>query len=224
MGAIGSLGSFLIGGLIFAVQIWPIPQLRAKPTPEGAAQSSRFSSTALALFLLIGFLFSGVSIWGAWSKPSEPPKITTENIESIIKQWAESFHYGYRRDDDPKSYFKYVISLPDGSPIVVRRLKDYDQYLSIEAALKMSTNSQALIDRLPRKKQEEIAMAIRIEMLRYKVGYQDINVPLQTMALSISLPINSALTEFDFVRTLNELHSARLLTREIVRSRIEFDR
>ena len=73
MGAIGSLGSFAIGLIIFLVQIWPVPQWRArhKPSVEKAAPSLS-GAKAISWLLVIGFLLASFSIFTAWSTITIP--------------------------------------------------------------------------------------------------------------------------------------------------------
>jgi hypothetical protein len=66
IGAIGSLGSFVMGAVLFLVQVWPVPQWRAK-----TASVQLFAPRLLGLVLVIGFLLAALSIYLAWQKPPQ---------------------------------------------------------------------------------------------------------------------------------------------------------
>ena len=81
VGAIGSFGSFILAGVLFAVQIWPYPQWKAEHSQQAQqAQTAKVQqgitqptantvAKSVVVFLIISLLLSAISIHGAWRKP-----------------------------------------------------------------------------------------------------------------------------------------------------------
>ena len=80
VGALGSIGCFVISLLLFAAQVWPMPQLEAKPAHTVAFTTPH----AMSFFLIAGFLLAGMSIFGAWRKQKFPTKWTFKQSEETV--------------------------------------------------------------------------------------------------------------------------------------------
>jgi hypothetical protein len=83
--AISALGCLVLAAATFAMQIWPMPQIKAEhrqivvtppdtghPVPT-VGSSAIGGPKLIAVFLIAGFAFAGISIYGAWRRPK--PKL-----------------------------------------------------------------------------------------------------------------------------------------------------
>jgi hypothetical protein len=69
VGAVGSTIGGIFATLTFGIAIWPWPQIKASQgTPAGIS----FSPKLIAIFLLISFVLSATSIYGAWRRRPSP--------------------------------------------------------------------------------------------------------------------------------------------------------
>jgi len=215
LGAIGSLGSFLIGGMLFAVQVWPIPQIRARRevAPEGEV-SPRLGPKAVGIFLILGFLLSGFSIYGAWY-PRQPVPVTQENIEKQVKTWLEEFNYSVKKINDENYYFAFEAGLPDGRHLVVRRSKKRDHYLFVVTEVALSAEDARDFANLSSTQQAELTAEIGLEMSRERVEWA-LHLP-DPISLMDTVPITPNLTADDLVKTIGNVDGAVIGVSELVR-------
>ena len=230
MGAIGSLGSFLISGIIFAVQVWPLPSLRsrvrgtaARP-PEGSSatndlHSAEFRPAPIAAFLIIGFLLSGLSIWGAWHP--QVVAITPDNVETFVKTWVDDIGYADTRlvskqELPPDYYFaveaKFVRS-PFGDAVEIGRIQSHPNYLVITSDLDVSPPELNELSKLSAEENLEIERSIEIQLNRIQMPYDF--VPIQKLHLEKHIPIEG-LTEDRILAGIEAVHSAQQLAREVI--------
>lgn len=66
VGSFSALGCLVLAAVTFAIQIWPVPQLRAA---SGQVDISFGGPKLIAAFLIAGFVFAGIAIYGAWRRP-----------------------------------------------------------------------------------------------------------------------------------------------------------
>lgn len=83
VGAMSAVGCLVLALGTFAIQIWPIPQIRAS---YGRVSAMPFGGTKLiAIFIVAGFVFAGIAIYGAWRKPKDNVRNKSEsNAESKL--------------------------------------------------------------------------------------------------------------------------------------------
>jgi len=103
VGAIFTVGCFLLAGLTLLFQVKPLPW-RSKTSAEPA--QPRFSKL-MAVFIVLGFLASGVTLWAAWypSPNNEAVHFSSDAKEKIVwtedkilrKQEVLLDNHGYRR-------------------------------------------------------------------------------------------------------------------------------
>src|SRR5579883_332373 len=90
LGAIGSLGSFIIGGILFVVQVWPGPQIQARfrvPSDHSSPVNGigLLGWRAIGILLVVGFLLAAFSLYASWTPKSYPIKWTmTRENEQVI--------------------------------------------------------------------------------------------------------------------------------------------
>jgi hypothetical protein len=63
MGAVGSLGSFLVGLVLFGVQVWPWPTIKSAKSLSSIVPISGIG--AIVIFMIIGFVLAGLSLYGS---------------------------------------------------------------------------------------------------------------------------------------------------------------
>jgi hypothetical protein len=61
MGAVSSFGSFVIAGIVFCVQIWPWPQIKASSSSASVLPLN--GNRTIAMFLVIGFVLAGITLF-----------------------------------------------------------------------------------------------------------------------------------------------------------------
>jgi|GEM_PF-5613282 len=87
VGAIGSVGSFVLGLALFVAQVWPYPQWKAEHSQTTAVTTPQTQAKpvvppplpvvpkSIVFFLIASLLLASLSIWGAWRPQAAPHKL-----------------------------------------------------------------------------------------------------------------------------------------------------
>lgn len=84
--AVSALGCLVLAAATFAIQIWPVPQMKAEhaqvvvspitgmaPNVKDNRPTTIGGPKLIAAFMIAGFMLAGISIYGAWRRPK--PKL-----------------------------------------------------------------------------------------------------------------------------------------------------
>jgi len=149
-----------------------------------------------------------------------PEPITTENIESHLRDWVDALGLSIKKDTPDAStnvYFEYTVTLHDGIPIDVIRPKDRSHYLALQTAITVSPEHKAVMATWSVDESTRLADELLLELARGKVAYQIVGMPFDSIRIMKSLPISSDLSEDTFAKYLDDIDSQFTLAREEVR-------
>ena len=117
VGAIGSLGSFIVALMLFLAQVWPYPQWKAEHAQQAAVATSQPQPSApsrnqtsggasfprsIVFFLIASLLLASLSIWGAWRRP-QSDKRGSGKIESKLSIHSAVYGTGPANDTDVRT-------------------------------------------------------------------------------------------------------------------------
>lgn len=186
-----------------------------------AVLKKRASSWATpALYGLGGFTLIAASIMAlsAISALPQQEPVTPETVEISVRTWCDVFGLNIRREpSEAASYFSFVITLQDGSPVTVSRIRERDRYLMFTGKIAVSLDHAAAIAKLSKDQQIRLTDELALELARSQLGFTIIGTPVQGVVLAKSVPIGSSLTEDGFARHVDEIDRGIILAREAIR-------
>jgi hypothetical protein len=167
------------------------------------------------------FTFTG---HGLLSK--QQPAITSENLESSVRTWADDLGLGVTRMQplpNQEVQFGLVITLNDGNPLMVfRGAKEKTGFLQMQCALTLSPEHLAMLSKLTKQQADDAMQQIILEMNRSRIGFvvqtasavtngqvttTTPTILQQTIIVSKPLAITDDLSEAAFGERINELDS-----------------
>jgi hypothetical protein len=112
------------------------------------ARNSRWASPilyGLAGVALIAVIL--LALKGFATLSNQLPATTPDTVEMNIRTWLDAFKIAQQRQSDPESHFSLRVTLPNNIPMVVRRQKEYDRYVSIEAGILPAKEYQQILEK-----------------------------------------------------------------------------
>lgn len=168
----------------------------------------------LATFALTLFIILVLRGMAALPRPQQ--EITPENVESNIRNWLDTFRLAAKKESNPEAYFIFVVTAPNGNPIVVTRTKALDRYITYQATLTVSPQHLEILDKLPEDQSTQLIRELTIELARSRIGFSIVGPGLKGIVLNKALPITNNLTEGTFAQYLDEMDSGLILARETI--------
>jgi hypothetical protein len=164
------------------------------------------------------FTFLVVSLYALKAMDTLPPKvpqITFDNVEVTVKTWLEHFGLGIQKTSTADAIFTYKITLKNGTPVVIARTKELDNYITLQANLEVSPEHRVLLEKMKNEQITQLIHEVILELARSKIeGW--LVLPLQNVVLSRRVPITSNLTEDTFMERLQDIHFALNAARETI--------
>jgi hypothetical protein len=147
------------------------------------------------------------------------PLITSENIETKIREWAYAFGASVTKASESNAsgvFFSMNIK-PKNCPfdIAVSRPKAFPHYVTIGQSLTLSEEHKALHKKLNEQQVTQLTETLRIEMSRCRISHE-IEHPLKRVYVEQRIPITSDLTEDIFIRRLDEVQHDIILARDTI--------
>jgi hypothetical protein len=183
----------------------------------------------LILYGLAGAALIGVLLYVSRGRPlfSLRERVTSKNIEGCVKAWAEALGIGMTNPDQklPDVFFGLQITLKNGNPVAVMRLKLKPQNLQMQSHLIFSPEHQVAIAKLPVSTIDNLVNMLHFELSRAKIVHTiaipvaagGIKVPQSTIiTISNAVPINDDLNSSKFAECLDEIDYGFGLVRSTV--------
>ena len=145
------------------------------------------------------------------------PDTTPENVEKNIRKWLDNFGLASKKEVDPLSYFVLGITLANGNPILVARVKAKDRYLTFQMTLALAPEHQAIIERMNDPQRERVMEELILELGRSRIGHSIQGPPFKGVILLKAVPITPNYTEGSFAASLDEMDSALNVARIAIR-------
>jgi len=142
--------------------------------------------------------------------PRPAPEITATNVETNIRTWLDSFHLSSKKMDDPQSLFALVVTLDNGTRMVIARPKLLDRYIVLQSSITISQEDKAIFDGLPLEERAIFAARLSAELSRTGMGFT-MDLAQNNITLTRRVPITSNLTEGTFMENFDEMDSAKIL-------------
>lgn len=205
----------LIWTMLAAVAGAALTRLRSKHQ-KTAEQAQFFLVTFVSLWL-------GVSAY-RWSTELQlfeqrfAPRITSETAERVIRAWMDKPGWTVERTSAPDIRYGFVVRLPTPNdvPLVVAETTTMRGFVTIQSSLILSGDHRAKYAKLPKQAARALNRRITLELNRLNFGYEGLMVPMDRIAIMRMLPITEELTEFQLLKTLQEVLSGVVMVRQIL--------
>jgi hypothetical protein len=168
-------------------------------------------------YALMGFAFFVILAFFIHSAfPRNPSPVTTENIETHVRAWADDFGFGYRRvpeqDIATEAIFAIRITLPSERNVVVFRPKSRPKYLNVQASIKPGREHQEILSTLSEARAQELTEEVRLELTRAGLDFL-LTGKLERIVIVQRLPIEG-LTEYAFMAAVDRVAIGQVLARD----------
>jgi hypothetical protein len=172
------------------------------------------SASPLLLPLFFGFiagvvtLVACVSVMVARRLPKHAP-ISEANIEARIREWLDNFKVTVKNDPGPDLHFRLRITLDSKIEMTILRSKtENSEYFQIVAGLGFTEENQKVWNLFTEEETAQILIDLKIELARAKIGYAELQLPLDKFHVFRRVPIVPGLTEFIFMSMLGDVEAA----------------
>lgn len=162
----------------------------------------------------------GITAWR--SLPIYTNPITSENIESRVREWALSFGYGVTpvteaalKKEVEESIFGVTITSPNKGNVQVRTLKRLPSYMVLSASIGLDGEHKKQWDGLSKAAQLKITEQVILDLARAKVAHV-VSLP-QVIYIDKRVPIYRNLNAAEFMVAVNEVELNTTLAREAFR-------
>jgi len=137
------------------------------------------------------------------------PKVTTENIESKVREWVDAFGWSTKKISDDSFYFGFEIRLKNNFPLALVRPRDHAQYLTLLATVAVDPEQKQIWEQLSPADQNTFRRELSLELAKAKIG-NIANLP-NTITIEKLMPITETLTEASLVNAIQEVQFAMVL-------------
>ncbi|HWX17932.1 MAG TPA: DUF2299 family protein [Chthoniobacterales bacterium] len=169
-----------------------------------------------AIFVVIGV---GCFADGIYQR-STRDEVTTENIESKVREWLDAFKMGTRLVPDNNAYFNFEVSPPAGvtSPgMNVARMYDHPHYLEFVARLSVSEDDKAFFSKLSESQKIEFVLELRSELAKAKIlAIVDASAGSLIITILHRTPITIGLTESAFLEQVEDVSFAQTTANDTI--------
>lgn len=215
-----NLTSSLLWELILLVGVGVLLD-RIKAKWPSVAARVLYSLGGVTCVAILMFTFTGR---GLLSK--KRPAITSENLESNVRKWADDLGLGVTRMQplpNQEVQFGVVVTLADGVPVMVfRGVNEKAGFLQMQCGLSLSQEHLAMLSKLSKQQADDAMRDIKFEMDKSRIGYimqtasgmpngqtttTMPNIVQQTIIVTKPLAVTDDLTEAMFGDRINELDS-----------------
>lgn len=146
----------------------------------------------------------------------EPTK--KENIQNNIRKWLDNFQTTVQNQPNDLSYFRYMLTMRNGTGIIISRPKNKDTYLWIEAIIIPTQKGMELFNKLSVQQRKELRNEIKIAIAQRDIAntsqYTTEDI-LQLIHLEKYITITD-LTENKLIGTINYTDSTVVLIQGII--------
>ena len=145
--------------------------------------------------------------------------VTTENVESYVRQWLDNFGITTKRLPRSEQYhFSYLVTYPDTLPILVSRVVTRDQYLTVQGTVELSKEHKELFDKSSEPEKKRFILELRVEVSRAKI-HTNWEAPLK-ITVAKMLPI-ATLTEGELIEQMDGVHEGMQLVIDTINLGLE---
>jgi hypothetical protein len=153
----------------------------------------------------------------------QPPKVTPENIEGLIRKWLDEFGLSVRTErSQEQNYFHLQTTPVNGHQIDIVRMKDRSRYVFLRAGVITSGEHAQQITALAPDEKMRLVLAISLELARLGLTYNvDFDSPTQqVVTFARMVPITDALTEDVFIERVDQVSLATTFVLQTIRLRL----
>ncbi|MFH1884193.1 MAG: DUF2299 family protein [Planctomycetota bacterium] len=201
------LATEIIGGLVVAgllaigTVIWALIQSWAAPL-------------IIVIFIgTFGLTLFSLNQYRLWRKRRS---IQIERIEPMVRNWLYKNGFTIQNDPRPISVFQFVARDAQGRPVVVCQLKN-ELFLTLGAQLLVSKEDQQRLDPITGDENSTLLEDLKIEMVRFGVGFLGIDHPLRAITVEEKVPCDDTLTELAFLQRVMFVRRVQMLIGEFLR-------
>lgn len=192
----------LLGGLILATLAYfnaKFPRL---------VQAVLYGLVGICLLSITVLAFRAMAVL-----QEEPTQVTPENVEAHIRTWLDHFKLDTRKLSHADSHFAYEVTLKTKVVVTLKRLKDFDNYITLLVVLEPSKSQKVLLEKMKVEKRNLLIREMKRELARSKVESWA-TPPLENVFLQLRVPITSSLTEAIFIERLVDINSSFTIAQE----------
>ena len=154
------------------------------------------------IFVVLGvfaLLFTGLNQYRKY-KAGRIKKITElndEEIEKTIRDWlVVNPMYTFKNAPLPDYFFRFIVTDKQGRPVTISRNKSEPHILTIATAITLSKDHRIIHDAINKYQKKKISCTLRIEMDRYRISQEGIDVKLEKAVLSDCMLLDDSLNDF----------------------------
>jgi hypothetical protein len=191
---------------------------------RGKLQQMTVRRVILGALILGGLAFSGFGFYQTVNHHRVTPGVTTENIETKVREWLEAFELTTQKiPADPNMHFGYIVTLPDGGghSVTIAQTRKFSRYLTLLAQVELSDEHKAQLQKLSEAEQRRFLLELRFELASAKVQ-ANMESPLRAIKIIKLLPVSSALTEAALMEAIDDVYLGELVVIDAVN--LGFDR
>ena len=179
---------------------------------------ARFALTVFVLLAILYFTFTGRAVLS-----EAPQPVTSENIEQLVKSWADSAGVGLERQDNSQdSDFSYIMRLHGGDPVEIFKPKSKREYIEFQATITFAPEHEASLAALNQAGRERVERQIEIELLRSGASTIRISGPAPHTSVLIQRGVRiTTLTNDLFLATFDQTTREVELARAVIRLSLE---
>jgi len=188
---------------------------------RGKIHEMKIRSILLVILIIGGLSFSGYGFYRTLNPLQiiTPPSVTTENIESKVREWLDAFNLGSQKVPDEKAYFNFeaYVSGSGLAPISIARMKDRPRYLTLASHISLSDSDQAFFNKFSETQKTEFLLELRLALVTAKVvAILDRSSGVLSTTVIRRLPITSDLSEATFIQQIEETSFAATIVNDTV--------
>jgi hypothetical protein len=148
--------------------------------------------------------------------PDRTQLVTSDNVEALVVGWLDHFRLNVRNEPMEGSFFRRVVTMPNGNAIAISRTRVQDHYVLLDAGLRPTDDDQRMLAKLTPQGTAELVDEMRLEAARLETNCTVTSNPIQAV-FEKRIPITNALTEDLFIGKIDEMDSAEVAVQETVR-------
>jgi len=209
-----SFWSSIFAGLVLAGGAIVLPIIKAK-LPD-YFDHFRSGLIGLACTAILIVTFTGRPLFS-----KKPFHVTEDNVEEIVKMWAENNGVGLTKPNVPQDegVFNYTLTLPNGLPVMVFKNRSANR-IEMQALIQLEEQGQQDINSMNKDDVADVVQAIGITLSQARIA-NIISFPTPQLRITLrKIILIGSLDESVFMQSLDELDYGATITRNTLSTAI----
>jgi hypothetical protein len=173
------------------------------------ANSVLFGLVGATCVAVLWFTFTGKAFLA-----KAQPETTPENIDANIRSWADALGIGIQRQPTtPQTYFTYLITLRNGTQIVVARPMTDPGRLQFTESIFATPLLKDMMAKLSNEQASTATVELELELARLNIGVQALTQSLHPTAIGLikNARITATFDKDMFQDYLDEMDTSRVV-------------